>query len=95
MKLLLIVLITLFLFLVFDCYCKNVNEIEEPKVNKTEESKVNGLEEIKQIEDPLHNKLVMDQLEEYVNLSNIPNYTQNNISSGTLTFQPITVEDYN
>lgn len=93
MKLLLIVLITLFLFLVFDCYCKQVNVIEEPKVNKTEESI--QFEEVKQIEDPLHNKLVMDQLEEYVNLSNIPNYTQNNISSGTLKFQPITVEDYN
>ena len=90
MKLLLIILITLFLYLTYDCYCKKLIDAI-PTQNKTE----NQVIETKQLDDRLHNKLVLNQLEEYVNRSDIPNYTENNIAAGTATFHPITVEDYN
>jgi hypothetical protein len=89
MKLLLIILVILFLYLTYDCYCKQVIDTI-PTQNKIEQ-----VIETKQLDDPLHNKLVFDQLEEYVNRSDIPNYTENNISTGTAMLHPITVEDYN
>lgn len=93
LRITLIVLSVLTLFLAFDCYCKKVINSKQNKVIQAKENE--EVNEIKQVDDPIHNKMVLDQLEEYTNKINIPNYTENNISAGTATFHPITVEDYN
>lgn len=74
------------LFVLVWLYFKN-RQIEIPQPFEPEPVQPNVIEQVTDQE--IHNKMVLDQLETYLNNQSVPNYTTDNISAGTLKMYDI------
>lgn len=69
-------------YYIFSCGCKKIlSDISIAPVISEIENRVEDLAE--------HNKLVLNQINDYIEKQNVPNYTQESIPNGTLKFHDI------